>query len=437
MFHAEPPFEDREDAGRRLAGRLVRYRDERPIVFALPRGGVPVGYEISRALGVPLEVFVARKLGAPGQPEFGIGAVAPGGVRILNEDVVWRLGIPDDYLERITERETAEVERRLRHFRGDRPEPDVRRRTVILVDDGLATGVTARAAVEALRRLEPRRLILAAPVCAAQTTELLAPEVDELVCLEAPSDLGAIGFWYRDFAQTSDEEVIELLESARRVQEERPVRISAGPVELEGNLSVPEGARGVVLFAHGSGSGRHSPRNRQVARALREAGLATLLIDLLTPEEEEADLRTGHLRFDIGLLAQRLAGATDWLAQNPDTRDLRIGYFGASTGAGAALVAAADLPEAVGTVVSRGGRPDLAGDALPLVKAPTLLIVGGDDVPVIGMNEEAFAQIPAEKRLEIVPGATHLFEEPGALEEVARLAADWFTRHLASDTKKA
>jgi putative phosphoribosyl transferase len=437
MFHSEPPFEDREDAGRRLAGRLVRYRDERPIVFALPRGGVPVGYEISRALGVPLEVFVARKLGAPGQPEFGIGAVAPGGVRILNEEVVWRLGIPDDYLERVTERETAEVERRLRHFRGDRPEPDVRDRTVILVDDGLATGVTARAAVEALRRLEPRRLILAAPVCAAQTAELLTPEVDELVCLEAPSDLGAIGFWYRNFAQTSDEEVVELLESARREQEERPVRASAGPVELEGNLGVPEGARGVVLFAHGSGSGRHSPRNRQVARALREAGLATLLIDLLTPEEEEADLRTGHLRFDIGLLAQRLAGATGWLAQNPDTRDLRVGYFGASTGAGAALVAAAERPEAVGAVVSRGGRPDLAGDALSLVKAPTLLIVGGNDVPVIGMNEEAMEQIRAEKRLEIVPGATHLFEEPGALEEVAQLAADWFTRHLTPHIEKA
>jgi putative phosphoribosyl transferase len=436
MLHAEPPFEDREDAGRRLAGRLVRYRDERPIVFALPRGGVPVGYEISRALRVPLEVFVARKLGAPGQPEFGIGAVAPGGVRILNQDVVWRLGIPDDYLERITERETAEVERRLRHFRGARPEPDVRGRTVILVDDGLATGVTARAAVEALRRLEPRRLILAAPVCAAQTAELLAPEVDELVCLEAPSDLGAIGFWYRDFAQTSDEEVIGLLESARREQEEHPERISAGQVELEGNLSIPEGARGIVLFAHGSGSGRHSPRNRQVARALREAGLATLLIDLLTPEEEEADLRTGHLRFDIGLLAQRLAGATDWLTLNPDTLDLRIGYFGASTGAGAALVAASDRPEAVGAVVSRGGRPDLAGDALSLVKAPTLLIVGGNDAPVIGMNEEAFAQIRAEKRLEIVPGATHLFEEPGALEEVARLAADWFTHHLTPHAEK-
>jgi putative phosphoribosyl transferase len=212
--------------------------------------------------------------------------------------------------------------------------------------------------------------------------------------------------------------------------EEHPVRVSADPVELEGNLGVPEAARSVVLFAHGSGSGRHSPRNRYVARVLRGAGLATLLIDLLTPEEEEVDLRTGHLRFDIGLLAERLAGATDWLMENPDTSNLRIGYFGASTGAGAALVAAAERPEAVGAIVSRGGRPDLAGDALPLVKAPTLLIVGGNDLPVIGMNEEAFAQMQAEKELRIVPGATHLFEEPWALEEVARLAAGWFVGHL-------
>jgi len=430
MFHGAPPFRDREDAGRRLAERLSRFRDERPVVFALPRGGVPVGYEISRSLEVPLEVFVARKLGAPGQPEFGIGAVAAGGVRVLNEDVVRRLGIPEDYVERITERETAEVERRMHLFRGDRAEPEVRGRTVILVDDGLATGVTARAAIRALRRLEPRRLVLAAPVCAAQTAELLGPEVDELVCLEAPPDLGAIGFWYRDFSQTSDEEVIELLERARREHEERPVKVSTGPVELEGSLGVPEGARGVVLFAHGSGSGRHSPRNRYVARVLREAGLATLLIDLLTPDEEEVDLRTRQLRFDIGLLAQRLAGATDWLMENPDTRGLRIGYFGASTGAGAALVAAAQRREAVGAVVSRGGRPDLAGDALPLVEAPTLLIVGGNDVPVIGMNEEAMERLRAEKRLEIVPGAGHLFEEPGALEEVARLAAVWFAHHL-------
>ncbi len=212
--------------------------------------------------------------------------------------------------------------------------------------------------------------------------------------------------------------------------EEREVRIPAGPVTLEGNLGIPDEARGTVLFAHGSGSGRHSPRNRYVAQALREAGLATLLIDLLTPEEEEVDLYTRHLRFDIGLLAERLIGATDWLAQDPRTQDLRIGYFGASTGAGAALVAAAGRPEAAGAVVSRGGRPDLAGDDLSRVWAPTLLIVGGNDVPVIGMNREALAQLRVEKKLEIVPGATHLFEEPGALEEVARLAAGWFVGHL-------
>jgi putative phosphoribosyl transferase len=212
--------------------------------------------------------------------------------------------------------------------------------------------------------------------------------------------------------------------------EEREVWLSAGPLALEGSLGVPDNARGIVLFAHGSGSGRHSPRNRYVAESLREVNLATLLIDLLTPEEEEVDLRTRHLRFDIGLLAARLAGATDWLAQEPETQGLRVGYFGASTGAGAALVAAAKRPEAVGAVVSRGGRPDLAGEALPRVAAPTLLIVGGEDEPVVGMNREALGQIRAEKVLEVVPGATHLFEEPGKLEEVARLAAEWFVRHL-------
>jgi putative phosphoribosyl transferase len=212
---------------------------------------------------------------------------------------------------------------------------------------------------------------------------------------------------------------------------ERPVRVEIGPVTVEGNLGIPEGALGVVLFAHGSGSGRHSPRNRFVAQQLRSAGLATLLIDLLTEDEEAVDQFTAHLRFDIGLLAERLVGATDWLAKDLRTASLSVGYFGASTGAAAALVAAAQRPERVGAVVSRGGRPDLAGEALPLVRAPTLLIVGGDDEPVIGLNKEALAQLGTPvKQLVIVPGASHLFEEPGKLEEVARLAADWFTRHL-------
>jgi dienelactone hydrolase len=212
---------------------------------------------------------------------------------------------------------------------------------------------------------------------------------------------------------------------------EREVRIATGGVELHGGLAVPDGAHGVVLFAHGSGSGRYSPRNQYVARALRQSGLATLLMDLLTAEEESVDQYTRHLRFDIELLALRLIGATDWLRQTPATRDLPIGYFGASTGAGAALMAAAERPDVVRAVVSRGGRPDLAGPALLRVHAPTLLIVGGADTPVIDLNERAMELLDVEKELHTVPGATHLFEERGALEEVARLAADWFACHLA------
>ena len=209
------PFEDRRDAGRKLAAKLSRFRGGGCVVFGLPRGGVPVGYEISRSLGAPLDVFVSRKLGAPGQPEFGIGAVAAGGMRILNTDVIRRLGIPDEYVERITAQEIAEVNRRLRFFRGGRPEVEVGGRTAILVDDGLATGVTARAAVEAMKLRKPGRLILAAPVCAAQTAELFVSKVDELLCLASPSDLGAIGLWYRNFDQITDEEVVQLLEKAR------------------------------------------------------------------------------------------------------------------------------------------------------------------------------------------------------------------------------
>lgn len=219
--------------------------------------------------------------------------------------------------------------------------------------------------------------------------------------------------------------------------DERSVRVQTGEVVLDGDLVAPPGASGIVLFAHGSGSSRHSPRNRYVAGLLQAGGLATLLLDLLTPEEEAVDVRNAQLRFDIGLLAERLVGASDWLAEQPATHDLRIGYFGASTGGGAALVAAAERPEAVHAIVSRGGRPDLAGEALPRVLAPTLLIVGERDTPVIEMNEAAMAQLECVNRLEIVPGATHLFEEPGALEEVARLARDWFERYLAPTSEAA
>jgi len=215
------------------------------------------------------------------------------------------------------------------------------------------------------------------------------------------------------------------------VERAHDVQIASGAATLEGELRVPAGAQGVVLFAHGSGSSRHSPRNQYVARRIRAASVGTLLFDLLTREEEAVDIYTRHLRFDIGLLAERLVDATNWLKQTDELGRLSVGYFGSSTGGGAALVAAAELGDSVGAVVSRGGRPDLAGsDALQRVKAPTLLVVGGYDEPVIKMNEEAYAWLRCEKELKIVPNASHLFEEPGTLEEVARLAAEWFQRHL-------
>jgi len=216
--------------------------------------------------------------------------------------------------------------------------------------------------------------------------------------------------------------------------EERPVRVDAGRVTLEGDLSVPPHARAVVLFAHGSGSSRFSSRNKRVAAFFNDSAFATLLIDLLTPNEDEIDAHTREYRFDIGRLAERLIGAVEWLAREPATAKLPVALFGASTGGGAALVAAAEIPDLVAAVVSRGGRPDLAGPALARVRAPTLLIVGGDDEAVIELNRAALAQLTAPARLEVVPGATHLFEEPGALDEVARHAAAWIESYAAVAT---
>jgi dienelactone hydrolase len=222
----------------------------------------------------------------------------------------------------------------------------------------------------------------------------------------------------------------------RESDNERLVSVIADSVRLQGELIIPAQARGIVLFAHGSGSSRRSPRNRYVATVLHRSGLATLLLDLLTEREEIIDTQTRHLRFDIGLLAARLVGATDWLLQNPMTQHLQVGYFGASTGSAAALIAATERPDAVKAIVSRGGRPDLAGSALARIRVPTLLIVGGDDLPVLAIHQEVMKHFSAEKRLEVIPGATHLFEEPGALERVAELASQWFKRYLSTQDNK-
>jgi putative phosphoribosyl transferase len=430
-------FRDREEAGRELGAALRALAGEDPVVLALPRGGAPVALEVARALSAPLDVWIVRKIGVPWHPELGMGAVAEGNYVHLTRDVIGYVGISDDELEKATEQKRREVEERVRKFRAGRPPPELRDRTVIVVDDGIATGGTVRAAIGSIRAHRPKAIVLAVPVAAPDTVKALEAEVDRLVCLATPRDLHAIGLWYEDFGQVSDDEVVRILARAREERKEgwtmkgdgESLVIPVGNVELEGDLALPARCRGLVLFAHGSGSSRKSSRNRHVAQALRERGLGTLLFDLLTAEEEREDMIDAHLRFDIPLLAKRLGEVTDWVCAYGPTKSLSIGYFGASTGAAAALIAAGPRP-VVRAVVSRGGRPDLAREALGRVRAPTLLIVGGADTTVLDLNRQALERISAPKRLTVVPRATHLFEEPGALDEVARLAGDFFVAHL-------
>jgi putative phosphoribosyl transferase len=436
-------FRDRRAAGKQLAGLLRHIDLAEPLVLALPRGGVPVGHEIASALGAPLDVLVARKVGAPGHPEYGIGAIAEGGGVVVDPHALEMLGITDEDFARLADAERIELERRVASYRGSRPLPDLAGRDVVLVDDGLATGVTAEAAIQAIRSLHARRLVLAAPVCAPDTADRLGRLADEVVCVMRPEGFAAVGQWYERFDQTTDDEVMALLrgdaETARPEQagREHSVTIRVAPaITLHGDLFIPPDPAGVIAFAHGTGSSRFSPRNRLVAASLQRRGFATLLLDLLTPEEEQLDGFDGRLRFDIGLLAERLTASADWILSQPDTSGLPLGYFGASTGAGAALVAAAQRPREVAAVVSRGGRPDLAGPDLRAVRAPTLLIVGGRDDIVLRLNEKAFELIAAERRMEIVPGATHLFPEPGALDRVAELAGEWFTRYVATPGRR-
>ena len=430
-------FTDRRAAGRALGERLSSLALEDSVVLGLARGGVPVAYEVAQTLGAQLDVLVVRKIGAPGNPELGIGAIAEGGVRVLDRDAVRALLVSTEELEAAIVRATAEVEARVQRYRGGRPPLDVEGRTAIVVDDGLATGGTARAALRAVRARGPSKLVLAVPVGAPATVHMLREEADLVVCLLQPEPLVAVGLWYAHFEPTSDAEIAALQYGepadppAPPATHARAVRIPNA--EIVGDLVLPEQALGLVLFAHGSGSSRFSPRNRQVARALNERGLATLLLDLLRQEEE----RDRSNVFDIALLSKRLVAATRWVRAQPDLAHLPVGFFGASTGAAAALSAAAELEDEISAIVSRGGRPDLAAERLPAVPAPVLLVVGGRDELVLELNREAQRRLNAPSELAIVPGATHLFEEPGALEEVSRLAGAWFERNLKPARERA
>lgn len=428
-------FRDRADAGRRLGQRLRRLRGEDVVVLGLPRGGVPVAAEVAKALDAPLDVIVVRKLGVPFQPEVAMGAIGEGEARVLDKRVLSLAGVTEDDVRTVEQTERALLESRVKRYRQGRERQHLTGRTAVIVDDGIATGSTARVACQVARHLGAATIILAVPVAPAHVLGSLS-EPDQTVSLISARDFQAVGYYYRDFSPTLDEEVVHLLDAAARREPparagqgtgiDQEVGIPAGALELQGDLHLPEHCEAVVVFAHGSGSSRHSPRNRYVASVLQTAGLGTLLLDLLTPAEEIDRANV----FDIALLAQRLAAATRWLDARYGATAGGLGYFGASTGAAAALWAAADADAQVGAIVSRGGRPDLAGPRLAAVHAPTLLIVGSADTHVLSLNHQAMDRMRAPTRLEIVPGATHLFEEPGTLAQAAKLARDWFTHYL-------
>lgn len=438
-------FEDRVDAGRQLGRRLAELRGQDVVVLGLPRGGVPVAFEVAAALDAPLDVIVVRKLGLPYQPELAMGAIGEGGARVLENRVLAQSRVSGQELAAVEEHERAVLENRVALFRKGRSRLDLTGRIAVIVDDGIATGSTARVACRVARKLGAARVILAVPVAPADTLAGLS-DPDEVVCLATPRHFSAVGYHYRDFSPTDDDQVVRLLDAAaKRVQDSPPasrttataaaetaldfdeeVEIPSRGVRLQAQLHLPVPARGVVLFAHGSGSSRHSPRNRFTAGVLQQAGLGTLLLDLLTPAEEQSRANV----FDIELLARRLSSATDWLATREDTAYCTIGYFGASTGAGAALRAASEPTARIDAVVSRGGRPDLAGPRLSAVRAPTLLIVGSLDYEVLELNRKAKAMLRCLNQLAVVQGATHLFEETGTLAAAAILARDWFVRYL-------
>jgi putative phosphoribosyl transferase len=438
MVNLHRKFVDRADAGRQLAARLVAMTLDRPIVYALPRGGVPVALEIARALHAPLDLVLVRKIGAPGTPEVALGAIVEGDPpqTVINEDVREMSGATDSFFEDARARELVELERRRNRYLGDHPRIKPAGCTAIVVDDGLATGATAKAALIAIKRQGAARIVLAIPAAAESALADIGQHADTVVCLHAAQRFHGVGSFYNDFHQLTDEETVGLLRQGWADNGDAPAGadpafarrpVSVPPLGLVGDLCVPANPRGIILFAHGSGSSRLSPRNIAVADTLNAQGFATLLLDLLTPAEA-SDRRNV---FDIPLLAERLVEAALWIAAEPDIADLPLGVFGASTGGGAAMLAAAELHGRVAAVVSRGGRPDLAGSRLAEVDAPTLLIVGGDDRHVLALNRQALAALRCEKLLRIVPNASHLFEEPGALEMVTEMASAWFQHYLS------
>lgn len=425
------PFADRSEAGRRLAERVRPHAVNDPIVLALPRGGVPVGAELAQRLAAEFDVLMVRKIGLPGHPETGVGAIAEDGHVLYDDLALARLRVPRQALSDTVASERDELDRRRRAYRGERAAPRIAGRDCVVVDDGVATGGTARAALRMVRQTGPSRLVLAVPVAAPEALEMLREEADALVVLTAPDNFRAVGEWYDDFDQLSDGHVISILSERERLQHRpdvaRGVRIRAGQVYLDGDLTMPTALRGVVVMAFGQGQG--DPRWRATASALQRAGYATLLLDLLTGEEQGAGGGSGET--DTRVLAERLSAAVTWLRRATDAASEPLGVLGSGTAAPAALVTAAERPQDVASVVVHGGRIDQAEPSLSSVRVPTLILLESDDSFVRELGEWTRGRLGGTSELRVVSGAERLLRGDLGWRQVAVETLGWFDRHLS------
>lgn len=420
---------DLAEMARRLAAQAADLSLDDPLIVAQSLDSLPLAYEISQLMDIPLDVVSVRRMGAPFNPEYPIGAVAANGGCWMNDVVIDYLGLGPAELKDWIEFQRQELKVEMSWVRRVLPPLSLVDRTVILVNRGMVSGGATLAALREVRRQSPTRVIVAAPIYSPSSIENIRLETDEWVGGECVTDLNLINEWYRGAPVPSYEVLEEVLamaaQNGRTEIYGHEVTVEYQEVQLRGLLARPNGQKGWVIFAHGSGSSHRSSRNQQVAERLNQEGFGTLLFDLLTPEEAAVRSQV----FDVQRLSNRLLMATRWLDDHYNEGDLPIGYFGASTGAAAALIAAAELGKRIFAVVSRGGRPDLADDFLVHVKSPTLLIVGGKDETVMALNKMAMQRM-GHCEVMTVAGATHLFEEPGALDQVQDLAADWFSRQL-------
>ncbi|MGW5877158.1 phosphoribosyltransferase family protein [Nocardiopsis terrae] len=423
------PFADRSDAGRRLAERVRPHAVNDPLVLALPRGGVPVGAELAQRLAADFDVLMVRKIGLPGHPETGVGAISEDGHVLYDDLALARLHVPRQALSDTVASEHGELDRRRRVYRGDRPAPRIAGRDCVVVDDGVATGGTARAALRMVRQAGPARLVLAVPVAAPETLEALRAEADALVVLSVPDNFRAVGEWYRDFDQLSDGNVVEILSERARHHRgagaARAVRIRAGQVYLDGDLTMPTALRGVVVMSFGQGQG--DPHWRSTASVLQRAGYATLVLDLLTGQERAS----GGEEPDTGVLGERLSAAVTWLRRATDAASEPLGVLGSGAAAPAALVTAAERPQDVAAVVVHGGRIDLAESSLSSVRAPSLVLLQSADSFVRELGEWTRGRLGGPSELKVVSGAEQLLGDSQEWRQTAVETLDWFDRHLS------